>query len=294
MDAISTTLEENGALIVWVLTEDDNRDLAGSDLSQNVFDDTIGSSTGIRVGDLQTLPTPGMFRDSPLRTGVGYIVGVRRGDMGVAFSADELSITPAEIIDAVIEAKNDSRTTAPYEGEKDFSNCEGGPFQTGEACACDDECVGASVCDNGICAPTCSSDDINCAGGLVCALSAQVGDLSTGVCRSDVGGVPAAASCSRDDDCAEGLCNVVPNIGRTVCQVICSADGDCENGYVCSEGSCSLSSDVGVACGEDNDDIEGEGNCQSSPLSHFAFFAMLTLALRRRARTIESSFDNNH
>lgn len=282
MDAISTTLEENGALIIWVLTEDDNRDLASNTLSQNVFDDTIGSSTGIRVGDLDTLPTPGMFRDSPLRTGVGYIMGVRRGDMGVAFSADELEITPDEIIEAVIAAKNDPRTTAPYEGEKDFSNCEGGPFQTGEACGCNDECVGASVCDNGVCAPLCSSDDINCDGGLVCALSARVGDLSTGVCRSQAGGVPPAASCSRDDDCSEGLCNVVQNIGRTVCQVSCDADGDCENGYVCSEGSCSLARDVGVECAGAESDEEVEGSCASSPISLLAFAALMALGKRRR------------
>lgn len=140
----------------------------------------------------------------------------------------------------------------------DGSSCTG-PFRQGEACACNEDCVGDMICapdtdGKQVCSPTCSSDDTSCPTGFSCVLAAR-GDSESaeGQCvrigRSGL--TPVAGTCQNDRDCEQGLCASIAAVGRTACRVSCDADDDCPAQYECSEGHCTWAGNLsGVVCSD--------------------------------------------
>jgi hypothetical protein len=142
---------------------------------------------------------------------------------------------------------------ALYPASDPDARCDG-PFQLGEACACDDECVEGLACVAGtggspVCAQLCSADDATCNAGFVCVLGAPEADESPpGACvKGAVNATPAGGTCTSTGQCAVGECSLVADLGRSVCRVPCAADDDCADGATCFGGACLIGAS-GIAC----------------------------------------------
>lgn len=181
----------------------------------------------------------------------------------------------------------------------DGSSCTG-PYRQGEACSCNDDCVGDMVCGadrvgESVCLPRCTSDEAGCPSGFACVLAAKPDDdgAAPGLCMrlAHDGLRPVASDCESDRQC-DGLCASVGAIGRTVCRQSCETAGDCPADYECSSGHCTFAGALdGATCSEPGDDEPVGCGCGSSSSSSssggapwLAGLAALALLLARRRR----------
>jgi MYXO-CTERM domain-containing protein len=238
---------------------------------------------------------------------IGHFLGLGHPCTDVAetdcLGPDQAVMTPALPDGAVIRTlfaddQEGIKTLYP-QSEDDESTCEG-PFRLGEPCACNDECANAALCtptlsDVAICAPTCVDDPNACPNGFACVLGKSGDDVVGGCVATDAEGLrPAAAVCTRDSDCQEGVCGAVSAVAQFVCRSICDTDEHCDDGYACTDGLClATSATEGLVCPAEEEpepDAEEDGcSCTTSrstgPSVAMALMAMV-FAGRRRSRRI--------
>ena len=107
----------------------------------------------------------------------------------------------------------------------------------GKSC-CDGLCVSLSTdpANCGGCGLSCGSGETCCQGGCVginsCPSDAPL-DLTTCACSCADGRPPCGQTCCGEDEgCSNGLCAPIETAGD------CEEDDDCEDGYVCCDGTC--------------------------------------------------------
>ncbi|NVB36667.1 hypothetical protein G6O69_02410 [Pseudenhygromyxa sp. WMMC2535] len=74
-----------GAQIIWVLEADSFLQPGTAEVCRN-FVDSLGSEQGWCVGDGQTMPTPGVFDDSPFSVSRGFDIIVPRETMVIEYA----------------------------------------------------------------------------------------------------------------------------------------------------------------------------------------------------------------
>jgi MYXO-CTERM domain-containing protein len=182
---------------------------------------------------------------------------------------------------------------ALYPASDPDARCDG-PFQRGERCTCDGECIEGLVCAPStagdlVCSETCASDQGDCGGGFVCVLDAPEGDESApGVCiKSDPGGFPPASVCTNSGQCAEGSCSIVQAVGRSVCRTDCEGDADCGETGRCVDGACLIAM-RSIACPDDPPEGCGCSSHKHASSAPWGIAALLLAAaqLGRRRRTL--------
>lgn len=78
-------IEDAGAQIIWVLEQDQGGN-DGTAFNCRSYMDGKGSTQGWCVGDVETMPLPGTFDDSPFSIERGFDIIVVRETMEVVFS----------------------------------------------------------------------------------------------------------------------------------------------------------------------------------------------------------------
>jgi len=94
-----------GAQVIWMLQTPANFQTADGVAAQDYAEDTVNSDVGIRVGDDDTLPNAGAFRDSSFITSNrGFVMIVRKRDMQIVFeetTGNAREISAEELLDEV-------------------------------------------------------------------------------------------------------------------------------------------------------------------------------------------------
>jgi len=86
VDRQSAALYANGMMIVYVEAQDSNFDAATNEFAYEFIGSHIGEGRGLRVGDGETLPTPGILIQSPVVQAFPSAWIVRRSDLTVIAS----------------------------------------------------------------------------------------------------------------------------------------------------------------------------------------------------------------
>lgn len=84
MAQIEADIAADGVQLVWVLEADSSTN-PGTAESCRRFVDSKGSTSGLCVGDGQTMPLPLTFDRSPFAEGRGFDILVRRSDMRIIY-----------------------------------------------------------------------------------------------------------------------------------------------------------------------------------------------------------------
>lgn len=95
-----------GAQIIWVL-EKDRAFVDGTAESCRSYINSEGSTKGLCVGDGETMPTPGVWDNSPFSIARGFDIIVRRSTMEILWAsshgtpAGNENLTGSQVLEAV-------------------------------------------------------------------------------------------------------------------------------------------------------------------------------------------------
>ncbi len=131
VNSLSAQLESNNMMVVYIEAEDNSYAPATSEFAYAFINDHIGEGLGLRVGDADTMPTPGAMIRSPVVQSFPSGWVVRRSDMTVIASqhASQYIIPFAQIAadpdsgdwngEPVIEPNCGEEDEETYEGSND-------------------------------------------------------------------------------------------------------------------------------------------------------------------------------
>lgn len=128
VNSISSTLEQNGMMIIYIEAEDNSYAPASSEFAYEYVGSHINDGPGLRVGDGDTMPAPGAMIRSPVVQAFPSGWVVRRSDMTVIASQHASQyILPFEQIAADPDSGewNGEPSIEPNCGEEDEESYEG-------------------------------------------------------------------------------------------------------------------------------------------------------------------------
>jgi hypothetical protein len=112
-------------------------------------------------------------------------------------------------------------------------------------------CPTGGTCQAGRCSPPANAAeckrDRDCAAGLVCTAFVGSGGAVSTFCVAPEGITPGALSCSAAQQCRSNLC--VTTMGKGVCYMACSGDGDCPPSMKCRKYMVTVSGVQGMVDG---------------------------------------------
>ena len=230
---------------------------------------------------------------------IGHFLGLdhpcdRQGGQEVNCNGAELSVMAPTWNGELDRAPLDddaAGVVALYASGDANSSCDG-PRRRGEACSCSGECTEGLVCaalvdDKKVCTEPCASDASDCGNGFACVLLAPQGDEpAPGICiKHAAGDKPAGAVCSVSGECGSGVCLLLFDVQRSLCQEPCSSPSDCGAGACFAEfclggveiAECPGEEPPGCACSAAHD-----GPSPAPPLLSLLFPCALLLWARKR------------
>ncbi len=203
IDGIKEGLEEAGVLLVWLEGEDRNYNLSTSAQANASIKRYIGDSNiGVRVGDADTLPTPGAVRNNRLVQAFPTQFIVRKRDMKIiSASTNSDLLLPVLQIARYPEANWSDPTHNVL------------PTNVGDPC----------------------TSDVDCDAGTLITQCIQPRD-ENGQPTGWTGGYCTGLTCADDSACGEGGLCVEVERGLTACFKGCdkqAEDPGCRGGYSC-------------------------------------------------------------